>query len=575
MKRGREGGTIIDLCDSPEEDGESSATNAKRSRETGVQGGEDAELARKMRREMERASMELARKLQQDEWESERASLELARKMQQDEIAASSLASALSASSRHRVADNSFKDPTKLFLNKLQSVQELGLQVISFEEIFAGSPTHVLFTGGMVETAGHQEYLRQFLPKSCKVTLVVPSRSTQEIPVGPCWPFTSTFVVSPLQLLPPGKENKTGVQHAKLFLCLYPQKLRVVVTTANCWEGEIEEIGQIFWCMDMPRKNAGSPNSHPFASSLSEFLKVMLQRNHSERNFWMNHIAENYDFSVCGDKVDLIASVPGVHESRPLGSDVYQACATGGSEANMFGLRKVRRVLRAKMDSEFFVSRDKQGNQGDEIQVMVSSVASIHWSLALSLVNAFEGHDSVSLKNFKVIFPSNARRSRPLLDGDGVSQPPLSLGLSVLGCHGDNFRPNMPVKREGLLYEYFSCRAQRATRAHRAQHTKMFVRESTRAKNQGKGWIYVGSANLSSSAWGGNLTPNKAWSDERKQAFLTKPHSHRINSYELGILLTNVSIPDYESVIPWRRQQLSRIADLPDGPNAQFKHRNG
>ena len=105
------------------------------------------------------------------------------------------------------------------------------------------------------------------------------------------------------------------------------------------------------------------------------------------------------------------------------------------------------------------------------------------------------------------------------------------------------------------MYQYFSSPFQRATRADRTQHTKMDLRESSVPENKGMGWIYTGSANLSGSAWGGGLIhPDSKASQHQKQAHLSKIHKHRVNMYELGVLLSNVNMDDYKTVIPWRRQ---------------------
>ena len=97
--------------------------------------------------------------------------------------------------------------------------------------------------------------------------------------------------------------------------------------------------------------------------------------------------------------------------------------------------------------------------------------------------------------------------------------------------------------RPCLLHEFVPCRAQ-SGRSALPQHTKCFLRESTMPQHLGRGWVLVGSHNISASAWGSvNL--------------LKGSRRNRVNSFELGVLLTDVSLRKYDAVIPWERRCFS------------------
>ena len=76
-----------------------------------------------------------------------------------------------------------------------------------------------------------------------------------------------------------------------------------------------------------------------------------------------------------------------------------------------------------------------------------------------------------------------------------------------------------------MLYDYRPSHLQKqAGREKVHHHSKIMLRENV----HGRGWIYAGSANISEYAWCGH-------------------------NFELGVLMTNVQMLNYNGVIPWER----------------------
>ena len=116
------------------------------------------------------------------------------------------------------------------------------------------------------------------------------------------------------------------------------------------------------------------------------------------------------------------------------------------------------------------------------------------------------------------------------------------------------------------------------------QHTKMLLRESTKAgETCGRGWIYAGSHNLSTSAWGSvdlleRGRKKKAKDAPSKDAKAKVPlvtKTNRVNHYELGVLLIDVLIKKYDSVIPWDRSTTEAMESMryDNSKDEPFRHR--
>ena len=211
----------------------------------------------------------------------------------------------------------------------------------------------------------------------------------------------------------------------------------------------------------------------------------------------------------------------------------------------------------------FKPSANKVG--GDSIEGICSSISTYGWGLHPNLMAACEGHDSLSWSRFKFLYLSHQQAHS--VHSAGLQMLTFSENSYSRNAHGKTNPPlrgcdsNCTNKKCGggkqpckpcLLYKLVCCAPQRqAGRSKVVQHTKMLIRCSTKeGDTKGRGWIYAGSHNLSSSAWGSaSLTQGKSTKKERTLNY----KKNRTNHWELGIFLSNVVISRYENVIPWDR----------------------
>jgi hypothetical protein len=282
-------------------------------------------------------------------------------------------------------------------------------------------------------------------------------------------------------------------------------------------------------------------------------------------NRWKNYILHEFDFSVIGQNTHLVVSIPGIHYSQPLLCDGNTERSTKKYDATMNGLRRLHYLLRSKMAENYFKKSTSRKcsktseSDGDAIEGISSSI-SYDWGLHSNLMTALQGHDALNWGKLKLSYltqeQSHAIVHRSCLSFLHCSQRSYSVGFPLRGCEQNCSRSKCQNQacKPCLMYKYVNNAHQRNVgRSNYVQHTKMLLRASTKeGSTNGYGWIYAGSHNLSSSAWGsGNLT--KSTKKEQSEKY----KRNRINHYELGILLTNVEIQQYEKVIPWDRHSLN------------------
>lgn len=292
----------------------------------------------------------------------------------------------------------------------------------------------------------------------------------------------------------------------------------------------------------MPKRNQNSIDAaHPFAKDLECYLSRMFDGQHTDVwNKWSNFLLRDFDFTVCGEKTHLICSIPGIHKSQPLQQDVYDAKRTTETtiEHTMYcGFRRVHHLLRTKMKSDFFNAAKRRGNSrlsgGDFIEATCSSVSNYNYGLHGNLMKAFEGNDQLSWDRFRLFFPSQSQAKYMKKGGTSVltcDQPSFAKNIKrtsfnppLRGCETkrcDKVKCKSQAHKLCLVHKYRCPEKQRlAGRVGIGQHTKMLLRCSTKiGKTYGRGWLYAGSHNLSSSAWGQGCLEGKKNKSKAKDA---------------------------------------------------------
>ncbi|KAM5479522.1 hypothetical protein MaudMau93_007829 [Microsporum audouinii] len=319
-----------------------------------------------------------------------------------------------------------------------------------------------------------------------------------------------------IRLCFPPMEGEVNCMHSKLMLLFHPGYLRIVTPTANLdpydWGEKGGEMENMLFLIDLPRKSDGGTgidDATPFRDELVYFLKAsninekiidkMLQFDFRKTTKYAfvhtiggSHITSYERTGYCG--LGTAVKSLGLQVSRPLKLDYVTSSV--GSLTSTF----LRNLYHAA-----------KGDDGSKPPSARAGKQSSKASSKSAATNDDEWQDRV-----KVYFPSRetVRGSRGGVSAGGT------LCLMSKWYNSPTFprhvmRDNRSV-REGLL-----------------MHSKiLFVRPETGTIERAdestcRGWAYVGSANLSESAWGRLVVDRKT-----KQAKLN------CRNWECGVLVT-------------------------------------
>ena len=553
-----------------------------------------------------------ARQLQQQEAQKYQSN----HSKQSSSSSSSSSFNSSSSGTYHRTHNpTTFRNPIQLYINSIPD-KNTNLPVVHFSDITSGKPLEFLFTAGMLGVNAEIAFMDAFLPPTCSIVYIGPA--LQEYPPQLVSRPTITYVAAPMDIRgtyatgkgPKDTSNPRGCCHSKLNLIRYATHLRVMITSSNPQMGEWHgAVGQIVWCCDMPKRgrtlstSSNSSKPHSFANDLSKYLEKMFDNKHPHLyQKWQQYIVSEYDFNVCGNKTHLVCSMPGIHTSQPIKKDVYGSDIAPNVPL-MCGLRRVHHILRTKLPKHYFVptNRNKSSTKnstsshsdsstrpgsGDSIEATCSSVSNYTYGIHGNLMKACEGWDGMGWDQLRFIFPSQ-QQAQTTMD---------RRGLGVLTCDGNSYKANTKITTNNppmrgcekncmktkcginktqeckvcLIHKYQNNKEQcRAGRQGIVQHTKMLLRESTRqGETYGKGWIYAGSHNLSTSAWGSvDLL-------ERKKPKEGVNKTNRVNHWEIGIMLTDIQISDYKNVIPWDRDTNMDALRYDNSKDKPFRRHN-
>ncbi|UKZ96592.1 uncharacterized protein TrAFT101_011372 [Trichoderma asperellum] len=286
-----------------------------------------------------------------------------------------------------------------------------------------------------------------------------------------------------------------GAMHSKLQLLKYPNHLRVVIPTGNLmpydW-GETGVMENMVFLIDLPRlENPASPHastahSHAPTRFYSELVYFLQATGVGEK---MVASLANYDFSRTAD-IAFVHTIPGSHSAQSAQHIGY--CGLAASVADL-GLAT-----------------------SDPVDVdLCASLGALNHQMVRAIYNACRGDDGIdefkkpgstssrsSTKNpteatsqeqllrerFRIYFPTDHTVSK----SRGGRNAGGTICVQAKWWRSPNFPRELVrdvISRDRLL-----------------MHSKMiFVRRrvgDSQAIRQSPGWAYVGSANLSESAWG-------------------------------------------------------------------------
>ncbi|KAK8119694.1 ubiquitin interaction domain-containing protein [Apiospora kogelbergensis] len=276
-----------------------------------------------------------------------------------------------------------------------------------------------------------------------------------------------------------------GCSHSKILLLVYPTFLRIVVTSCNMMDIDTA-LGDNHWYLhDVPRRaTRASRLPAGFEGTLMAHMEAL-----GTPAAFLDSVRGWYDYASV--KVYLVTSHPGTF---------------AGPKAEQHGLLRLRKIVKHLG----LGLGDKSDDGRVRLEVCAASIGNIsaQWlnafykcalgkqDIGFPEVNEDDGGDSVP--PIKLFFPTVS----DVREADTDSQE----GASNIGCHLRPWATASQAVKE-IFHHY------RSKDAGRLFHQKLIMAYDPSEPDEVPHYIYVGSANLSRSAWG-SVTEDKKRGNE-------------------------------------------------------------
>lgn len=254
----------------------------------------------------------------------------------------------------------------------------------------------------------------------------------------------------------------SGSSHSKILALVYPDFLRIVITSCNLMKIDTE-LGDNHWYIhDLPQHST-KQKGDGFEADFLAHLQAL-----GTPDTFLDSIRGRYDYSTV--KVDLITSVPGTHD---------------GLKAEKHGLLRLRRVVQDLGLS--LPDKESEGNLKLEVCTASLGNLSAKWldgfhDCALGKESVSATRNTYNVPEMKIFYPTVSNvKSAHQSSQDAASN---------IGCH---IRPwdQAPKEIKSLFRHYES-----------KDEGRLFHQKFVLVYNTSPYYIYFGSANLSPSAWG-------------------------------------------------------------------------
>ena len=292
----------------------------------------------------------------------------------------------------------------------------------------------------------------------------------------------------------PPLEGATMNTHSKYMLLFHDDKLRVVVTTANMereywgevkskWQPGVMENSSLV--IDLPRRADGVVGSKDELSLFGKELVHFLEAQKLDSDV-INGVLK-FDFSQTGH----LAFVHSMYVQAPnLGKHelTYSSGAPTDTESHPTGLPSLARAVR---------DLDLDKVESIELDYAASSLGALTFDLLQRIYLAAQGllFTSAPTSRTKMV-EQLTRRFRIYYPSDDTIK-------SSIG--GPNCAGIISLRKSHFLAPTFPGECVRdhvSTRKGMISHNKLLFARGRHADGTGFAWVYVGSANISESAWG-------------------------------------------------------------------------
>ncbi|KAI1302878.1 tyrosyl-DNA phosphodiesterase I [Xylaria venustula] len=322
-----------------------------------------------------------------------------------------------------------------------------------------------------------------------------------------------------------------GSCHSKILLLVYPSFLRIVITSCNMMSIDTDMGDNQWYIHDLPKRS--SPSTRPPTDFEADLLSHMEALGTPES--FLDSIRGRYDYSTV--KVHLITSVPGT-------------CS--GAKAERHGLLRLRRVIQ-QLDLEL---PEKEDAKELQLEICTASVGNLNAEWLNGFYDCALGRDTLTTRDgargvpkIKLFYPT----FQDVKSADEDAQD----AASNIGCHT---RPwDMAPREVKSIFHHYESKDRG-----KLFHQKLILAYNPRNKTQLPYYVYVGSANLSQSAWGA-LEHDKRGNESTSDKKLIK-----LANFECGVLIPGHIVEDLledgteswqDGIVP--HNQDARAYDLP------------
>ncbi|CAG9335249.1 unnamed protein product [Blepharisma stoltei] len=391
------------------------------------------------------------------------------------------------------------KDGTTIYMTALDYIQNppshlLSFRQLMYEDLLENPRSPKTLISALLTTFCYEEtFIAPLLKQGIKTCLITESSSPGRFNISEGFTIIS-----------PRKEVSWGKFHAKLFLLKFPDKLRVVVCSANLVQYDWASIGQVVWFQDFP---AGYSRENSFLAQLQRFLVKVMPISYDMKEH-LGIDLENYDFS--NPKVELVCSVPG--RTPDLANS---------------GQARMRRLI------------SQTGNTYSDLLIQCSSLGKLNRKVMGEFCKSFANN---LLANYEIIFPSlrTVENSHLGKGGGGTTF------IKEEHCNAAEF-PKKALRDIASPLEFPQiCK--------HLSHSKVVIAHNNYEIDDDT-IFYFGSHNLSPAAWGTwekNSTRIYMMNYEMGVLFLPKPGSKAMKKEMVRRLPFAVPPPKYqENDEPW------------------------
>lgn len=324
-----------------------------------------------------------------------------------------------------------------------------------------------------------------------------------------------------MRLCFPSMEGQIHCMHSKLMLLFHAEKLRIAIPTANLLEFDWGETGVMensVFMLDLPRLPEGSNAEVEDLTSFAKELLYFLEKQDLDKDIRSGVL--NFDFSATVGMA-FVHTVGGAHY---------------GENAERTGLPGLARAVR---------EHGLQTGDNLEIDFVASSIGSLNDDYLRSVHAAARGEDmfaraaQTSARDKAAFFKpqKSSALSKSTTSGNGIRQKlriyfPTheTVTSSTAGAAGTICLSRKWYESSTFPRQCF--RDYKSTRHGLLSHNKILYARGkkmpaqTGEKEEEAAWVYVGSANMSESAWGKLVYDQKA-----------KKWKINCRNWECGVLL--------------------------------------